>query len=754
MLEEHHADANVGTNVDGDARMVASPTMGATFRDSLPPGAHVRGKEFPSAFMTNTIQLPSITHEEQQPQQQHYPRHDELLSQLQSQLQVHSGIIEEQRQVIEEQRQHIERIDRGIETLFLEQGNIIAVLNEVRAGLRSRTGAQDRADTGELDILTEQLQNVAAKANEVDCLRMQLDVMRRQLRRMERHGTPPSLSTEPSVQDHVSLPDTQPLQAPFTASTPSASEQRSLVYQSPADARLPPPARGLVAPRSSVLEPSAPNDSRTLPGFRSIDPATSGVGSWRPAGEFTPAQAPPSAPSNPTPNSGTQASGWAAVNVNQSAKRNVPTDGHPPAFDSSMSSSPKRQRLAPLMPRTSYTEQNPNGAASPYQSTTQGDSVLPRVPSLIGSQGPSMESTGSLPPPNPLRFVAFAQQGHEGPLDDSWLSERQGGGSDVHRQSRGSPRRGRGGRSRGGRKSGGGESGDQSTPEYERADWSQVAQATSGVYYQPPDNRGTIVRRGGSQIGGPSDRPPAAPSDAQAQHAATQAMTASYVADPRFMPITTTADVASSGSAPSKKTRTKPYRNAEGILIRKDGRPDMRSVSSAMNLKKVHAKKEAERFDKSRSTDNDEKEPHGTSEDILGSDHEDDMRGTSLSTPEHEHSTKQVDGAGNEEPSTQERHNENMRKIFPYGIDGGAVQSITQQYFPRPETSKSPDVKAEPVEHEHVKSGSDGGGGRSDDDKDKPLGGKSKEDLGSMPLLDGDRSMVDHNDGDIEMDGP
>ena len=44
-----------------------------------------------------------------------------------------------------------------------------------------------------------------------------------------------------------------------------------------------------------------------------------------------------------------------------------------------------------------------------------------------------------------------------------------------------------------------------------------------------------------------------------------------------------------------KKTRTKPIRNAEGVLIRKDGRPDMRSVSSANNLRKVHAKKEAER---------------------------------------------------------------------------------------------------------------------------------------------------------------
>lgn len=52
-----------------------------------------------------------------------------------------------------------------------------------------------------------------------------------------------------------------------------------------------------------------------------------------------------------------------------------------------------------------------------------------------------------------------------------------------------------------------------------------------------------------------------------------------------------------SQTSSGKKTRTKPIRNAEGILIRKDGRPDMRSVSSANNLRKVHAKKEAERAD-------------------------------------------------------------------------------------------------------------------------------------------------------------
>ncbi|KAF4546959.1 Hypothetical protein D9617_86g041460 [Elsinoe fawcettii] len=44
-----------------------------------------------------------------------------------------------------------------------------------------------------------------------------------------------------------------------------------------------------------------------------------------------------------------------------------------------------------------------------------------------------------------------------------------------------------------------------------------------------------------------------------------------------------------------KKSRTKSKRNANGILIRKDGQSDMRSLSSAQNLRKVHAKKGKER---------------------------------------------------------------------------------------------------------------------------------------------------------------
>ncbi|CAD0106125.1 unnamed protein product [Aureobasidium uvarum] len=575
------------------------------------------------------------------------------------------------------------RMDSTIEALRHEQRNMYAVVDEVRHELRARGSAPEHQhpDTSEVDILTQEVQNISAKANEIAGLKMQLDILRSQVRRLERHGSPGASGATPSESlGHEQVSHAPPVVAGFVTNTPSAPEQRPLLYQTPMENRLPAP----ITVNPELPDPRVQSESRTLPGIRSIDPNTP-LSSWRPAGAIAP---PPSAPmvgSSPQIEAPAPGNGWAAVNTNTAPKRLISE----PSFESTTPGSPKRQRLAPLMPRT-YDQQSPAQGSSPYHSVS-GDS-LPTVPTLQSTQNPSNESTGSVPPqPNPLRFVQFAS-GLESTSEESW---RQGPGSMMDK-TRDSPRRGRGGRSRGGRKSGGPE-GDRATPEWE-------PRPDSVHILNPPEGHGGPVQA--------SDQP--------------SETTAGMYPDPHFMPITTTADVASSNH-PTKKTRTKPVRNADGVLIRKDGRPDMRSVSSAMNLKKVHAKKEAERANN--------KENSAASEDTKD-------KSTPYSASEHDAgemsaASPSVDGhATDGETSILERHQETMRKVFPHGIDNPSVQSMAQQFFPKPEeTRAAPQVKIEAMV-------------ASDISKDTPRGHE-----GPKPLIDGERSMVHHTAGrvDVEM---
>lgn len=677
MLEEHRPDApHAGNHVDSEPRQVAPPTMLPGPRDSLllPP-------EPSQPRNPTSLQLPSLS-------QQHPVAQDGAISQLQSSLQsqlhVHSQILEEQRQEIENQRHQIARMDSTIEALRHEQRNIYAVVDEVRHELRARGSAPEHhhPDTSEpLDILTQEVQHISAKTNEIHGLKMQLDILRSQVRRLEqvRHGSPGANGAPAS--EPLSHEQASHAPAGFATNTPSAPEQRPLLYQTPIENRLPAP----IAANPELPDPRVQPESRTLPGIRSIDPNTP-LSSWRPAGAIAPPPSMPMVGSSPQIEAPAPGSGWAAVNTNTAPKRLISE----PSFESTTPGSPKRQRLAPLMPRT-FDQQSPAQGSSPYHSVS-GDS-LPTVPTLQSTQNPSNESTGSVPPqPNPLRFVQFAS-GLESTSEESW---RQGPGSAIDR-TRGSPRRGRGGRSRGGRRSGGAE-GDRATPEWEaRPDNVQIL--------NPPEGHGGPVQ-------------------ASEQSGET---TAGMYPDPHFMPITTTADVASSNH-PTKKTRTKPVRNADGVLIRKDGRPDMRSVSSAMNLKKVHAKKEAERAHNKENSaasedTKDKTTPYSASEHDAGE--------TSAASPS-------VDGhATDGENSILDRHQETMRKVFPHGIDNPSVQSMAQQFFPKPDdTCAATQVKIEAMVESDTTT------------KEAPRGHE-----GPKPLIDGERSMVHHTAGrvDVEM---
>ena len=110
--------------------------------------------------------------------------------------------------------------------------------------------------------------------------------------------------------------------------------------------------------------------------------------------------------------------------------------------------------------------------------------------------------------------------------------------------------------------------------------------------------------------------------------------------------------------AHTKKTRTKPVRNADGILIRKDGRPDMRSQSSAANLRKVHARKEEQKATSDRSFT---PIPIGVN--------------TSLyQTPHAEAETETPSPTGTNasaDPQNQiaKKHEDVMKKMFPAGYE-------------------------------------------------------------------------------------
>ncbi|KAJ9656651.1 hypothetical protein H2201_008478 [Coniosporium apollinis] len=114
-----------------------------------------------------------------------------------------------------------------------------------------------------------------------------------------------------------------------------------------------------------------------------------------------------------------------------------------------------------------------------------------------------------------------------------------------------------------------------------------------------------------------------------------------------------------------KKTRTKPTRNAEGILIRKDGHPDMRSRTSAANLRKMHACKEKERAVGRLNT------PTSAL-----------ANAPVLSCTEGADTPSPASSAGeSREPSTQERHDMIMKLVFPHGLEDPSGKYDAATFF-------------------------------------------------------------------------
>lgn len=156
--------------------------------------------------------------------------------------------------------------------------------------------------------------------------------------------------------------------------------------------------------------------------------------------------------------------------------------------------------------------------------------------------------------------------------------------------------------------------------------------------------------------------------------------------------------------AHTKKTRTKPIRNADGVLIRKDGRPDMRSQSSAANLRKVHARKEGELS------------AHGSPTGFtpVNLHH---VASTDANPPDTPSPSSNAHPDPEAPSSVQRKHTAIMGKMFPSGVDESRRQNdYAHRVFeedrdhvarPRAHTGTHPTeenirIKKEAVEREHA----------------------------------------------------
>lgn len=317
--------------------------------------------------------------------------------------------------------------------------------------------------------------------------------------------------------------------------------------------------------------------------------------------------------------------------------------------------------------------ESPHSGASPTPGepkrpklTTEGshDSLVmsqhPPEPShILPSQAPPIVASQSLPHAGPYPGPAIGphQIPHPGPHSAPAPSQpypygtqsEQNWHADPQHMTEGRPARGRGSRggrgpgSRGGRvrKSMQGQQHPVGTPEWERA-WSAVPEShgsPTGFEDHLAHPARSIVRRGG---GGGRARGGAMMVERSGEW--TPEIGPRSVFHDRDSPIEV------------KKTRSKPIRNEDGILVRKDGRPDRRSQSSAANLRKVHARKEEQQREAEAGST-----PTG-------------LHASMSAGPD----TPSPSARGHSEPdvtdSVRKKHNAILGRIFPDGLDDSRKQ--------------------------------------------------------------------------------
>jgi hypothetical protein len=633
------------------------------------------------------------------------------------------------------QRQHQELLSAGeqIRRLQHEMVQAIGIIEELRAGrFAPRTLDPSRYDPADVEVLANQIATVTTKVNEVDVCKMHIDLLTQRLKRFEDAAATPGSQPEGPARradPHYEALRAQQMQQgpghPQSAVRPGAalpSEHGRQPGHPPVPVLESQPTPGFHT--AHERQPNAMDQAQQptrQPGFRAADslPPPTNPSGWRPSESFQSSGVPPPLPahSHPLrshpPESEPQPSGWAAVNA---AKR--PLDEHHPQHESSQPGSPKRPKLAPLKPRSSFGDEHHQ---SPYAQPAHVEASIQARGRIPSGEVPLQPH----PPTNPaqapgqasFRFITTMGQSPEEHWRTNEIDPATGArfehvaGSTGRGRGRGSRGGRRGGRGRGGRSSSGAADIPPSAPEappQEHAhiiqappDWreqqwaaSQQAAASNGHYpgqhaYSPIEAARQFPPELGVHTGAPQHGLPFAPGH-EHEFPAT--------------PIASNADPYSMGNdldSANRKTRTKPIRNSDGVLIRKDGRPDMRSVSSANNLRKVHAKKEAEKAEmegrtptsgrslapaNSSSLSDDEGMDEGDYIDEMDRERSEGRNG---STP----GMHQRDG---DAPESLQRHRQLMNRMFEE--DTARAKGTAEAYFPRIEGPPI-DVKREDQEN-------------------------------------------------------
>jgi hypothetical protein len=449
------------------------------------------------------------------------------------------------------QRQSIDisRVDEAVARLHLEMQSMRQVLDSVNHELAiSRTERQrgTAAPLGQpagipdvaLELMAQQVAAMSHKTTEVDNLRVTVEIMKKKIHHLEQGAT----------------------SAPPVQATPQFIQS----------------SHGAAQPQNHTTT-SAHNQLTATPGVNS--PVQTPLNSWTyqsfdsPSASSTPGvvRKPELTPSH--------SNGWASINVGtkrthiSGVESSHETTAHVPG-------SPKRQKMAIADHRDSHTpsQTHPSQHAHDRADAENSDSRQFAPPSTLPGQHSIPESTTALQTQQSV-YAPYSTQ--DGSLDDSWRSDSQ---RIIEHRPRG---RGRGGGpgSRGGRvrKSMPAPVHQLDTVDWERDDWQGVPESQAGPegFHNHVAHSGRGIARRGSGGGG-GGRGGYGQSD-RAASLGSQGVSPGFGVGSPNDPY-----------AHTKKTRTKPIRNADGVLIRKDGRPDMRSQSSAANLRKVHARKEGE----------------------------------------------------------------------------------------------------------------------------------------------------------------